>query len=243
MEGLEMTDLRWMKVALVLVVMVFGSGLALAAAAGDDPQPTSDKKVTLQLSDTPVIDAIDRLFQGTGYKYTIEPGVSGRISLGFKDVPFEQAIRDVAEASGLTYRASGGRYVFAPKPKEDIPARTEETEVSVIPDSSEQADEDNPPATPEDGGPVFYGHEYPGLYPGVPPSYHISDTEVIIFSPPGFIFGIRGDYTGAPQVLPPPFLRSPSLQRMLDQMNALRSFPGYPYFGIGRPYGYFFHPW
>ncbi|HOK53947.1 MAG TPA: hypothetical protein PKV43_05740, partial [Armatimonadota bacterium] len=109
-----MTDLRRMRAVFLGAMLVFSLSAMAVTAADDVTVPATEKKVTLQLDGTPIIDAIDMLFKDSGYKYTIEPGVSGSISFGFKNVGFEQAVKTVAESAGLEYEVSGGRYVFRP---------------------------------------------------------------------------------------------------------------------------------
>lgn len=212
-----MVDLRWTKLVVLAVVLVFATGVLYAA---------DGKRVTLQLSDTPVIDVIDYMFKDTGYKYTIEPGVSGRISVGIKDLPLEEAVKAVADASNLEYTVGGGRYIFKPRPKvEPIaaevpnPAQSEE----MLPDVNYE-----PPVAYED--PVYYGSYFQEPYPYV---YDIFGFPMIEYPYNTFIISPGGYYHRVPDLVVPPELRSPSYQRFLDQMYSVHSVPGYP---VWKPY-------
>jgi len=197
-----MADLRWTKLLVITVALILAAG-ALYADDG--------KKVSLQLSDTPVIDVIDYLFKDSGYKYTIEPGVSGRISVGIKDLPFEEAVKAIADASNLEYTVGAGRYIFKPKPKvqpivEEVPS----------------------PDQPEEMQPEL--DEY---YEPQPYFYDIFGFPVIEYPYNSYIISPGGYYHRVPDLVVPPELRSPSYQRFLDQMYSVHSVPGYP---VWKPY-------
>lgn len=233
-----MADLRWMRVMLFTAVIVLAAGIGFAAAA-DGTQSPVEKKVTLQLADTPVIDVIDYMFRDTGYKYTIEPGVSGRITVGFKNMPLDQAIKAVADASNLDYRLDAGRYIFKPKAKATVAVESPQNSAQ----SDEQwVDEDMEPPV-FDEGPVYYGSFFPEPYPPMPTVFDFGGVQIIDFYPYGgvFILNPQSTYRGAPAPLVPPELRSPSYQRFLDQMYSVHSVPGYPVWGLeesyDRPYG------
>ena len=246
-EGLEMTDLRWTRLLLtfwIVVVVAFGARVA-AAATGDDAQPSGEKKVTLQLTNAPVIDAIDLIFKDTGYKYTIEPGVSGTISLGLKDVPFEQALKTIAQSAGLTYKVASGQYVIQPKPKEEEAPKPEETSVTAEaaakpeePTSKVETAANDQPTTPTaqpEEGPIFYGQSYADLYPPFPFAYSLGGPYTAVPYPIGPTGPMHLDVAPA---LPPPYLRSASLLRMLDQINAVHSIAGF-----GPTYNYYGYGW
>ncbi|HOM72291.1 MAG TPA: hypothetical protein PLP86_08595, partial [Armatimonadota bacterium] len=164
-----MTDLRRMRAVFLGAMLVFSLSAMAVTAADDVTVPATEKKVTLQLDGTPIIDAIDMLFKDSGYKYTIEPGVSGSISFGFKNVGFEQAVKTVAESAGLEYEVSGGRYVF--RPARPLQVEVMEPDPSVNP--TLETEDDNIVyqeeeivgiTTPWEEGPIYYGHMYPSGY-------------------------------------------------------------------------------
>ena len=219
-----MSDLLWTRLRLAFAVIAISSLVigAASAAADDGAQPPSEKKVTLQLANTPVIDAIEMLFRDTGYKYTVLPGVSGRINLRLADVPFEQALAKLTDLAGLEYQVKAGRYIIGPKPKK-------EAEVTATPKEvpEEQSPHEgvlppgHPPIEPAyPNGPIFYGHRFfRHRHPAVP--FFRSPTITVL--PDGSLLVGKGLY-GAPLPLPPPSLRTPSIQRFIDQMNAIEPY-------------------
>ena len=224
-----MADLHWTKVSVLAVILTLSVGMSFAVAADDQTQPVNIPKVTVHLSNTPVIDAIDAIFKNTGYKYTIEPGVSGYISCRFKDVSFDQAIKSIAESTHLQYEIKGGRYIFRPMPPAQPTAPIDQPEAPPVPDKG-QIIPDAPvvPMGPEEG-PIFYGSLGPGYAQLPPPGYY--------YPPSGFIVP-PSTYSEVPLPLPPPQLRSPSMQRFLNQMSAAHSMPGFPSYRIGQYYGF-----
>lgn len=203
------------------------------------------KTVTMQANRMAVIDAIDLLFKGSGYKYTILPGVEGTITIAMDHVPFAQAIKQFSDAAGLTYGVNNGRVIFGPKPQTQVAySQPSGTTYQQAPEFT------RPPVEAyQSNGPVFYGEPYGNPYGGYqvpaqpllplyPPYADIGNSQ--IYAPPPFTRPII--ITGGapinyrfPLTLPPPGLRPPSLQRMLDQMEAVQSYPGFagPYFSPG----------
>lgn len=215
----------------------------------------SQVRVTVQVAGVPVVDAIDYLFCGTGYKYTIEPGIAGRVSLNIVDMPLDEAICKLATSAGLGYIFDGKRYIFIPCPRKmELPcppcgAGAGTTEAQKQPNNAPEMQPQMPnmtappmtgppmapprqmPSGPVTQGPIFYGNYSPRIYEAPPPSY--GGCGGWGCGGPFLIVGGPAYPLGAPLVLPPPYLRPPSLQRMLAQMYALYSTPGYPTTYIG----------
>lgn len=71
--------------------------------------------VNLELKNTPIKDAVGALFQGTGLKYYIQPGVAGRVvELRLKGVTLDEGLAALADAGGFTYKIIDGSYVIGP---------------------------------------------------------------------------------------------------------------------------------
>lgn len=105
-------------------------GLALIAGVGVPPsalraQDTTDRKVTLNLRDTPLRDSISLLFAGSGLQYSVDPNVPNiPLNLNIKDISLQAAlrmlIRQAAVASpGLTFSRDGD--VFVVKIRSEAP--------------------------------------------------------------------------------------------------------------------------
>lgn len=193
----------------ILAVVVV---LSVCVAAWADDAGISDKAETrilnLELTDVSVHEAISAVFNGTGYKYQIQPGVSAQIvTLTLKNAAFDKALRAITDATGLTYTIEDGTYIIGPK-KAVAKAQQADAAVAVPPygrgpaDSAEVAALASPqqpeeqverqPETPQPPpatqvvinqapAPVFYGHpEQPVQdYGYVPPVYQFGNTRII----------------------------------------------------------------
>jgi len=73
------------------------------------------KTVTLFLSDTPIKNALETLFEDTNVAYVLEPGIAGTVTMRINDVPFSDALSAVLKASGLTVRKENGIDIFSTK--------------------------------------------------------------------------------------------------------------------------------
>jgi len=104
-----------MRSAFPLVVLLM---LALALAATPQPAP-APPSVSLQLRDAEISNALEMLFKDSGKDYTIESGVSGRVSLSLTDAPWEKALRSLLDSARLTYtRDDSGIYAIKPRSAE-----------------------------------------------------------------------------------------------------------------------------
>lgn len=61
-------------------------------------------RVTLHLQDATVQKAVDALFQGSGREYQLDPRASGMVTVNIDNVPFDTALRILANTAGLTVR-------------------------------------------------------------------------------------------------------------------------------------------
>lgn len=112
----------WVAVAVLGAVCV--GGFAPKAYAQDDPR---DKKITLQLNDADVRDALRMMFKGLGVSYQISQEVQGTITVDFKDIPFETALKGILDQVNATYRVETGIYQVIPREKFTGPENPETT--------------------------------------------------------------------------------------------------------------------
>lgn len=218
-------DMKRMKVTGYLILAVLGAVLMGGALLADqsNPSPTSNVRiVNLELADVPVKDAIEKLFVGTGLKYNIRPGVSGRVvELKLKGVTFEQALDALMEAARLTYKLEDSVYIISPadakastskdqgesatkqdtdKPQEQPPSEQTPTDKTDTPAPNAQQGLPSGQATAtgpiiisnEQSAPVFYGHPLP------PPYYLPYDLDGY---PPVYQFGAVRILGGYPPVV------------------------------------------
>jgi hypothetical protein len=191
-------DMKRMKVTGYLIIATVGAVLMSGALLGDQSNSSSTSNVrivNLELADVPVKDAIEKLFAGTGLKYNIGPGVSGRVvELKLKGVTFEQALNALMEAARLTYKLEDGVYIISPadaktstsnnqgesatkqdtsKPQEQLPSEQTPTDKTETTEPNAQQRSPTGQATVtgpiiisnEQSSPVFYGHPLPPYYP------------------------------------------------------------------------------
>jgi len=225
-----------MRTLLIGTIVLLAAAVLLAAPLYAAETADTAKKVTIDADKTPVVDVIDAIFKGTGFSYTIEPGVSGTITASLTNVSFEDALKVVAESAGLKYELKDGRYIISPKESSSKQAKEAEPASKIDSGSSaEEAAKTNESAavdenvaqndqTPVDyNGPVAYGSLPPyGAY------YDVGPIRNFILPPyEPYTITNGGDFSGVIHPLPPPGFRSVTLERMLAQMNALYNTPGY----------------
>ncbi len=98
-------------VALALLALALS---CLSAPVWAQGQTTEERAISLDLRDAPIEDALRIIFRDTPYSFTLEPGVSGRITLSLNDVPFSRALRAILDMNNpkLTYRKEENVYVI-----------------------------------------------------------------------------------------------------------------------------------
>ncbi|MFN4227757.1 MAG: secretin N-terminal domain-containing protein [Candidatus Ratteibacteria bacterium] len=67
-----------------------------------------NKKVTIELKDMNLKEALDELYQITGVSYILSPNVSGKVTLSFKDIPIRIVLDTICEQNGLKYIEENG---------------------------------------------------------------------------------------------------------------------------------------
>lgn len=93
-------------------------GAAPAARAAPPREAGADRKITLDLRDMPLRDAIALLFKGSGLQYAIDPNVPNvPITLNIRDISLPAALRLIVrqaaiEAPGLTVSKEGEVYLI-----------------------------------------------------------------------------------------------------------------------------------
>ncbi|MCX8052911.1 MAG: STN domain-containing protein, partial [Armatimonadetes bacterium] len=141
--------------SLWLAAMVLTMAAAVAAMAEED-QPArilgANKVVNLELKDTPVKEAIELIFQGSGLKYYISPGVSGRVvELKLAGVTVDEAINALVEAAGLTLKVQDGTYIIATPTRvtvsksKSLPPQALAAQQQLEPDQSEPKSSESSP--------------------------------------------------------------------------------------------------
>lgn len=97
-------------------LMLFSSVACVAEDAARPPEAGQNKTLNLQFKDMPLADALDAMFKGTGYSYTIDQSLKDlKVTAVLKDIPFDQALKQVAKAVGAFYHMDGNTYSFSAK--------------------------------------------------------------------------------------------------------------------------------
>lgn len=250
-----MTALVSLKsVCATITAVLLLSGLAVAAPVATNQSPVTAttaadasavKLVSVHADRMSIVDAIDLMFKGTGYRYTVLPGVEGTVTLSVTDMPFDKALKLISDTVGLQYKVSGNRFIFSAKPKTQLDNTTVAPQQTMqVPVDMQQGSDILPVMAPPQVGlgpiadPVYYGHGYPYPVPAAPPYFDVGNVRTYTLPPFSLPFTVVSGYgyQGAPELLPPPGLRSPSYQRFLSQMRAVHSYPGFPGPTYG-PYG------
>lgn len=98
-----------------------GLGILLLLIAGVTAvaqQGANTKLVTIQLQNATIAQAMETLFKDTGYKYDLEPGATGTVSISLQDAPFDTALQAILSAvtPPLTYhRDENGVFLISQK--------------------------------------------------------------------------------------------------------------------------------
>ena len=92
------------------------------------------KLVTVQFKDVPIQNAIEVLFQGSGYSYGLGSGIQGTVTLNLNDVSFSVALSSLLKVAGLTVQKINGVYMISLQQEniaEMTPQVLPETEVEI----------------------------------------------------------------------------------------------------------------
>ncbi|MEM4331111.1 MAG: secretin N-terminal domain-containing protein, partial [Candidatus Pacearchaeota archaeon] len=67
-----------------------------------------NKRITIELKDMNIKEALDELYNITGVSYILSPGVTGKVTLSFKDIPIRIVLDAICEQNGLKYVEENG---------------------------------------------------------------------------------------------------------------------------------------
>src|SRR4051812_46458444 len=115
--------------SLVAVLLCLAAAAASGAApeSGAPPPAAAERKISLDLRDVGLRQAIRLVFEGSGLQYSVDPAVPDvRVSLKLEDVPVVPALRLLLKqgatvAPGLTHTREGDVYRIYVRPAEDAP--------------------------------------------------------------------------------------------------------------------------
>lgn len=108
----------------VVVLFAFSAGCVFAQGVAMKTGDT-EQRINLTLKDAPIKSAIQQIFSGLGYSYSIDDTLQGTVTVRLIDVPFSDALYAILKAGNATMRKEGAVYIFSPR-----------KELSVIPPTS-----------------------------------------------------------------------------------------------------------
>ncbi|MHB9038981.1 MAG: hypothetical protein ACYC64_20270 [Armatimonadota bacterium] len=177
------------------------SGIVAVYAAS----PQKSALVNIDLQNVTIEQGVSALFAVSGYKYTIAPGVSGRIvELRLKGITFDQALKAFADAAGFTYAVENGVYVIRPVPASSQSVNGSTTIVQQ--GSAKQPQRSAPPAS------VPYTQQQPAQNP--PPANVASPApqqQVVVNQTAPVYYGQPGGNSGYGYGYPPPYYQAGNL--------------------------------
>lgn len=223
------------KIMLVVSIALICAAVSVQAQTEKSTAVGKDTAmVNIELKDTPVKQAIDTLFQGTGKSYFILPGVTGRvIDLKLKGITFDEALKVLTDAAGLKYDLEDGVYTIGPAdkiaaiapekvtgagpaiktaPENKVAAKTEEPKQTTV-EPQTVAPPPQPTASPtmvvvnQAPAPVFYGHPAPPAFGyDYPPIYRFGNINIVGrgFGSPIVVAGGTTHVVGFGPIPPPP---------------------------------------
>lgn len=114
--------------AIVLLVAVCSTAsaqvAAVAAGSNTEGRVSSaeisssggvDKRITINLQDTPIRTAVDMICREAGLNYAFEGDISGTVTVNISDTPFDQVMQIVLRSAGLTMRRENNTYMIGPR--------------------------------------------------------------------------------------------------------------------------------
>ena len=102
---------------LLLLVVAMTGALAMRAVFAQE----EENRISLDMKDASLEDALRLIFRPP-YSFTLEPGVTGRVTVSLHDVTFSQALRAVLDMNQLTYRKEPNNVYVIARREEVTPA-------------------------------------------------------------------------------------------------------------------------
>jgi uncharacterized membrane protein YgcG len=99
---------RWLLVILGILI----AGTAVLAVGARTWAQEEERLITLELREAPLDAALRMLFRDTPYGFTLDPGISGTVTVTLNEVTFSQALRAILDMNSLTYTKEGNLYLI-----------------------------------------------------------------------------------------------------------------------------------
>jgi hypothetical protein len=103
-----------MRTRVCILVGAVAAGLTFWCTALGTADAREDlPRVTLDLKDTPLEDALKLLFHGTPYTFELDPEFNPRVTVNVPDATWDDALQALVRANDLSYTKSGNVYHFS----------------------------------------------------------------------------------------------------------------------------------
>ena len=105
------------SIFLICAVALFSLSLSVSRASAQDDASLPTKPITIQVVEAPVKVVLDELFKSVGLNYTIDPAVTGDVTVNLTNIPFNSALHVILQAANppLTFTVSDDVYSIKPK--------------------------------------------------------------------------------------------------------------------------------
>jgi len=123
---LEMHDLSYREEGDVYHIFRGAGAPPVPAPSGTEAED-EETRISVDFHDTPLSEALDTLFEGTGYSYQVEdPDLKDlEVTLYLSEGELDMAVRAVTLMHDLVYRKEGNVYHISRRPKAEIEAEAE----------------------------------------------------------------------------------------------------------------------
>lgn len=116
----------------MLGLSLLACALAMPTTASAQQEDIRKKKVSLEIQDADVRDALKLLFDAAGVQnYTVASDVQGTVTVKLTDVPFETALRSILDQVDATYSFEAGLIRIFKREKPTVTPTTEQPSIQT----------------------------------------------------------------------------------------------------------------
>ncbi len=112
---------RLLVLAGVAVLSIAGPMLFAQDSAGGEPPPAAEVKgrerITVEFKETSIREILEWISNRVGKPITLDEGIEDKVSVRFEDVPYVEAVEDVADRARCVTRRSGDTIVVSKPPR------------------------------------------------------------------------------------------------------------------------------
>ena len=102
---------------MTLLSLLLGLGLATSAPAIGTPSASTETRISIDFKDADILDVVRLMSEVGNFQVVIDPGVSCKLTLKLKEVPWDAALDVALRSCGLGRDEEGGIVRVAPTAK------------------------------------------------------------------------------------------------------------------------------